>query len=134
MLSFISTYNFENYLVISMTITVIGISIGIINSYNEFGNIIRLRQVDATRVLEGLPTDVTLTPEDFIANPELAEIFGVTGTDTNLEIALESNEHFEFIQNELAQNELAQNEFAPIDFDNLMALYEVIEAFISSFF
>jgi len=122
-----------------MTITVIGISIGIINSYNEFGNIIRLRQVDATRVLEGLPTDVTLTPEDFIANPELAEIFGVTGTDTNLEIALESNEHFEFIQNELAQNELAQNElaqneFAPIDFDNLMALYEVIEAFISSFF
>jgi len=82
-----------------------------------------VRQVDTTRLHEGLPTDVTLTPEDFRAQPELAEIFDVTDTNTNLDIALENNEHYEFIQ----------NQFAAVDYDNLMTLFEIIEAFFTSF-
>ena len=43
---------------------------------------------------EGLSIDVTITQEDFTNHPELAEILGVTDTTTNVEILLESNEHF----------------------------------------
>jgi hypothetical protein len=119
----ISNLHLENYVVISVAITVIGITFCIINSLNEFGNVTRVRQVDTTRMHEGLPTDVTLTPEDFRAHPELAEIFDVTDTNTNLNVALESNEHYEFIQ----------NQFAAVDYDNLMTLYDIIEAFLTTF-
>jgi hypothetical protein len=119
----ISNLHLENYVVLSITITFIGLTIGLINSYSEFGNVTRVRPVDTTRVHEGLPTDVTLTPEDFLAHPELAEIFDVTDTNTNLNVALESNEHYEVIQ----------NQFAAVDYDNLMAIYDIIEAFFSTF-
>jgi hypothetical protein len=119
----ISNLQLENFVILSITITVIGITFCIINSLNEFDNVTRVRQVDTTRLHEGLPTDVTLTPEDFRAQPELAEIFDVTDTNTNLDIALENNEHYEFIQ----------NQFAAVDYDNLMTLFEIIEAFFTSF-
>jgi hypothetical protein len=121
----ISNLHFENYVVLSITVTVIGIGITfyLINSFSEFGNVTRVRQVDTTRVHEGLPTDVALTPEDFIAHPELAEIFDVTDTNTTLNVALESNEHYDEIQDQLAA----------VDSDNLMTLYQIIEAFLTSF-
>jgi hypothetical protein len=123
MLTIISNQNYDDFIVLSFTVAIIGITFCLINSFNEFGNVTRVRQVDTTRVHEGLPTDVSLTPEDFRAHPELAEIFDVTDTNTNLNIALESNEHYEFIQNQLAA----------VDYDNLMTLFEIIEAFFSSF-
>jgi len=58
-------------------------------------------QIDTTRVNEGLPTDMTLTPEDFAADPELAEIFGISENNTMLDLSLESNEHFEEVQNQI---------------------------------
>ena len=127
MLSFFTNQNLDNYVVLSFTITIIGITYCLINGMNEFDNITsvrqdnvtRERQVDTTRVHEGLPTDVTLTPEDFIANPELAEIFDVTDPNTNLDIALESNEHYELIEN------------AAVDNGNLVT--QIIEAFLSYF-
>lgn len=123
MYTVISNLNLENYIILSITITVIGGTFCIINSFHLFSNVTRVRQVDTTRVQEGLPTDVTLTPEDFRAHPELAEIFDVTDTNTNLNVALESNDHYEFIE----------NQFAEVDYDNLMTLYQIIEAFLSSF-
>jgi hypothetical protein len=124
MLSFLSSQNFDNFIALSITITIIGMTFCIINNLREFDNVVMERQIDSTRVHEGLPTDITLTPEDFRTHPELAEMFGVTDTDTNLDLILESNEHFELVQNQLAA----------IDYNNLITLYEVIEAFISSFF
>ncbi len=80
-----------------------------------------VRQEDTTRVEEGLPTDVTLSPEDFAANPELAEIFGITDTNVNLDIALESNEHFEAVQNQAAS------------IDYFKIIYDTIEALVTFF-
>jgi uncharacterized protein YpuA (DUF1002 family) len=78
-----------------------------------------VRPTDLSRLEEGLPTDVSLTPEDFAANPELAEIFGVTDTNTNLNLNLESDQHFEAVQ---TQNEINLDNFdnfrLPDDFDN----------------
>ena len=124
MYNLLSNYNFDHYVTLSIAISVIGITFCIINSYREFDNVIMERQIDTTRVHEGLPTDISLTPEDFRTHPELAEIFEGADTDNNLNIILESNEHFEQVQ----------NQFAAIDYNNLMTLFEVIEAFISSIF
>jgi hypothetical protein len=119
-------FNFDNYITLSIAISVIGITFCVIKSYRGFGNVFTGRQIDSTRVQEGLPTDVTLTPEDFRAHPELAEIFEVADTDNNLDLVLESNEHFEQVQ--------VQAQLQPVESDNLTALYDIIEAFISSFF
>jgi hypothetical protein len=125
MLHLLANQNFDNYnyiaISLAITVTILGLTFCLINSLREFDNVVMERQIDTTRVIEGLPTDFTLTPEDFRANLELVEIFGVT--DNNLNIILESNEHFE----------LVKNQFATIDYNNLMTLYEVIEAFISYF-
>jgi len=123
MLHYLFDHNYDNYVALSMVITVIGITFCIFNSYREFDNVVTERQIDSTRVHEGLPTDITLTPEDFRNHPELVEIFGVADTDNNLAVALESNEHFEQVH----------NQFTAIDYDNLMTLYEIIADFISSF-
>jgi hypothetical protein len=139
MSSFFSYPNMDHYIAISITITFIGVAIGLFNNYNGFNNVTRVRQVDTTRVHEGLPTDVSLTPEDFINDPELAEIFDVTDNNTNLDIALESNEHYEFIENQNAEAEAAAEAAAAaaaeagFDYDNLSRLYDIIEAFLSSF-
>jgi hypothetical protein len=122
MLNFLTNLNYENYVILSITISVIGVTFCLVNSFSEFNNVTRVRQIDTTRVQEGLPTDITLTPEDFRAHPELAEIFGVTDTDNNLDLILESNEHFEYIQ----------NQYTVIDYDSIITLYDVIEAFIST--
>jgi hypothetical protein len=122
MLNFLTNLNYENYVILSITISVIGVTFCLVNSFSEFNNVTRVRQIDTTRVQEGLPTDITLTPEDFRAHPELTEIFGVTDTDNNLDLILESNEHFEHIQ----------NQYTVIDYDSIMTLYDVIEAFIST--
>jgi len=58
----------------------------------------RLAQVEAARAQKGLPTEVTITPEDFRLNPELADIFGVTGVNESINITLETNAHLEYQQ------------------------------------
>jgi hypothetical protein len=117
---------YENCLMLGAVTTVIGVglfitthySLGVINN-----NLVRERIIDSTRVEEGLPTDITLTPEDFRLNPQLAEIFEVTDTTRNLDIALESNEHFQ---------DVVVNQY-PI-LDNLTALFDSISNFIGLFF
>lgn len=126
MLNFFANSNFDNPIPISLAITVtvavIGITYGIISSLRELDTVIMERPVDTTRIHEGLPTDLTLTPEDFSANPELAEIFDISDTDNNLNIILESNEHFELVQDQIAA------------IDYLNNFIEVIQHFLTNFF
>ena len=111
-------------LTLAITITCMAMTIYIIKTIPQVDGVNMERQIDTTRVQEGLPTDVTITPEDFRANPELAEIFDVTDTDANLNVALESQEHLEMLE--------AQS--ASINFDNVMAVLEELEAIFSYFF
>jgi hypothetical protein len=116
-------FNLDNILILCYTITFLGVTYNVIIRYIALNNATMVSEIDTTRVNEGLPTDMSLTPEDFAADPELAEIFGITDTNTNLDIALESNEHFEQVQNQIANNNLPTisdifNE------DSLLSLYE----------
>ncbi len=126
MLYIISNLELENYYVVIVAITALGITFILINSYGylEDFNIVRPRPVDTARIQEGLPTDVTLTPEDFMRNPELAQIFEGVDVNQNLDLVLEGHEHFEQLE----------NQFAAIDYNTLMEFYDIVEAFISSFF
>ena len=129
MFTFIANQTSEHLLILSVAITVIGVTFTLINNYNnnynyslaELDNVVRERVVDSTRVHEGLPTELTLTPENFTDNPELAEIFGVTNTDNNFDLILESNEHYEAMQNLV------------VDYENFGTTLDVIRDFSSSF-
>jgi|SRR5882757_5341887 len=127
MFTFIANQTSEHLLILSVAITVIGVTFSLITHYNNNYNLadlnvlVRERVVDSTRVHEGLPTDVTITPQDFINNPELAEIFGITNTDNNLELVLESNQHYEATRN------------LAVDYDNFGILLDIIRDFLSSF-
>ena len=58
----------------------------------------KLAQVEAARAQKGLPTEVTITPEDFRLNPELVDILGVQGGNESVNITLETNAHLEYQQ------------------------------------
>jgi hypothetical protein len=117
-----SNVNMDNFVTLAIAITVIGLTLSLINSYIQYSNNVQ-GQIDSTRVHEGLPTDISLTPEDFINHPELVEIFGVQDQDNNLNLNLESNEHFE----------QQQNQPPAVDYTDLDTIYDIVENFISSF-
>jgi hypothetical protein len=139
-LKFLTDQNFNSLLIISVTIAVIGVSLTLINSYTEFDDVTGERVIDTTRVHEGLPTDVTLTPEDFINHPELAEMFDVTNTNKNLDLVLESNEHFEETRDLAVDHENINSLLDMItDFyffynDYLFTIVNVVKDLFSSFF
>jgi uncharacterized protein (DUF58 family) len=114
----------NHYLAFSfaIAITVMGMTVCLIKNIHHTDDV--ERQIDTTRVQEGLPTDVTITPEDFRAHPELAEIFDVTDTENNLDVSLESQEHLEMLE----------DQSTAISYNNIMAVLEAIEEFISYFF
>jgi len=118
------TYN--HLLILSVSIMVVGVAFTLINNnlanINNVQNFVQERVVDSTRVHEGLPTDITLTPEDFRNHPELAEMFGVTDINNNLNLVLESNNHFETMRN------------LAIDYENFLNLIDTIREFLFSFF
>ena len=122
---FVAEQVYNNLLVCSivLSVTVIGMTILTMKYIHHMNGVNVERQIDTTRVNAGLPTDVTLTPEDFRNNPELAEIFDVSDTETDLDLALESQEHLEMLE----------NQYADISYNNFMALLDAIEAFISYF-
>jgi len=129
MFAFIANQTSEHLLILSVAITVVGVGFTLITNYNnnynynlaELDNVVRERVIDPTRVNEGLPTDLTFIPEDFINNPGLAEMLGVTNTDTNFDLVLESNEHFEAMQNLV------------VDYENFGTTVDAIRDFSSSF-
>jgi uncharacterized protein (DUF58 family) len=122
---FVAEQVYNNLLVCSivLSVTVIGMTILTMKYFHHMDGVNVERQIDTTRVNAGLPTDVTLTPEDFRNNPELAEIFDVSDTETDFDIALESQEHLEMLE----------NQYADISYNNFMAILDAIEAFISYF-
>jgi hypothetical protein len=75
---------------------------------------------------------MTLTPEDFSNNPELAEIFGAPDTNANFQVVLESNQHFEAMQNQYALIDLYNNLLVDL-INQLNFLYPYVEPFISPF-
>jgi hypothetical protein len=114
MLNFLSNQSYELIVTASFTVTFVAITCCFVKSLGVFGNVTIDRPIDITRVQEGLPTDVTITPEDFRNHPELAEILEVGDTDVNLDLILESNEHFENVE-------------------RFLSLYDTIVAFFSYF-
>lgn len=126
MLNYVINTNLNDYVMLTFSVTLIGITYCMINNYRN--NVLMVRQVDTTRVNEGLPTDLTLTPEDFTNNPELVEIFEGVNPNQNLDIILESNEHF---NEHLVQIE---NQFSIINYDNLITLCDLIVDFCSYLF
>jgi hypothetical protein len=92
-------------------------SSGILNNINDGAN-----TIDQTRANANLPTDVSISPEDFSNNPELADIFGVEDTSVDLNLLLESNYHFDLHQHQA------------IDYDALIRFYDLIDLFISALF
>jgi hypothetical protein len=83
---------------LSITVTTfisLGIAYKVYRSITNSNHINRMRQLEAERTQEGLPNEVTLTPEDFAANPELAEIFEITDVDQNLDLNLQTNDHLD---------------------------------------
>ena len=138
----------ENVSFIIAAIIVVGLTIAHINVHIINTNVPFVRPIDSARAAEGLPTEVTLTPEDFRDNPDLAEIFDVTDVNNDLTINLEGNDHLNFADNlENIHNQgllrqenlndnlnIVENLMATIDLNYLMEIYQVIEAFFSTFF
>jgi len=154
--------------IISITITIVGLSYYMLNCYAIYYylNQVSVRPIDATRVQEGLPTDVSLTAGDF-ENPEdlvaLLREFGAPEEEENVNMALENNEHYVNIQNQIENenplirlhtaieniittinvevNTMLENYYAADSADLLVSIqdlimrfYTLIEAFIQSFF
>lgn len=131
MLNNIPNFDLDIYVTICYTLSVvgmIGLTVCFIYSYRQITyvpNVTPVRQIDTTRVEEGLPTDISLSPEDFRDNPELAEIFGITDSNTNLDVALESNEHFEQVQNQELMQQI-QNQLTTVNTDNFTTANDII--------
>ena len=87
-----------NVRLILAVVIVVGLTIAHINIHIINANAPFVRPIDSARAAEGLPTEVTLTAEDFRNNPELADIFDVTdGND--LTFNLEGEDHSNFADN-----------------------------------
>jgi uncharacterized protein (DUF58 family) len=99
---FVAEQVFNNLLVCSfvLSVAVAGMTVFMMN--NHMDDVILERQIDTTRGHAGLPTDVTLTPEDFRNNSELAEIFDVSDTENDFYLNLESQEHLKMFENQYA--------------------------------
>jgi hypothetical protein len=67
-------------------------------SYTELTLLWRVRQVEAVRAQDGLPSEVIITTEDLRLNPELADILEITDLNHNVNVALETNAHLEYLQ------------------------------------
>jgi hypothetical protein len=89
---------FNNISIIVITTVSVGIAYKFYICYTNYTLLNRVIQVEAARAQDGLPSEVTITPEDFRLNPELAEILEVTDVNNNINVALETNAHLEYIQ------------------------------------
>lgn len=117
----------DTYFTVCFTLICSCITICLIYNCRVIMNNPMINQIDTTRVNEGLPTDMTISPEDFAADPELAEIFGITENNTMLNVNLESNEYFEEVQNqiEIINRENIMNAINNLNNgDPLMSLYD----------
>jgi hypothetical protein len=113
--------DFDSIIVIVSAITSVGLTLSVYNSYTEKYYMDRVKQAEAARAQEGLPSEVTLTPEDFEKNPELREIFGVTDADSNLNLALETIEHIDYQDNQDAAEDV--NDYLDLGGDFLSAVF-----------
>jgi hypothetical protein len=63
----------------------------------------RMAQTELARAQDNLPESVEISPQDLAANPELAEILGITEADVgnNLNVTLQTQEQLEFVDLQL---------------------------------
>lgn len=98
----------------------------------SYYNYSRLVQQDLNRIAEGLPTEVEITPEEIIDNPELEEIYGAAADDGFLVFLLESHEQY------LRNQQIADFLLNYIDnlpqADQLWTLYSYIEPILDALF
>jgi len=107
--------------IIAATVVCFGVAYKFYNYYTGTILLNRVRQVEAARAQDGLPSEVTITPEDLRLNPELADILEITDLNNNVNVALETNAHLEYTQFQ----------------ESLMAQQNIIEfivSYISSYF
>jgi len=96
------------------------------------------RPRDPARLAEDLPTDVALTPEDFRNDPELLDMFEITDVN-NVNIILESNEHFQNLQSQEVVLTFTQKVFNAMNssqeilFELINYSQEIILALINAF-
>jgi hypothetical protein len=101
MLNLLLNQNIDNtVIIISVSIASVGLALSWYNGYTANYFLSKFRQVEDSRAQENLPNEVTLTPEDFKQNPELAEILEVTDVDNNLNLHLETQEHLEYLEHQ----------------------------------
>jgi hypothetical protein len=133
--------NIQYFSIIIVTVISVGVAYKLYNRYATIYYINRVRQVEAERAQENLPTEVSLTPEDFRLNPELAEIFEVTDLDNELDLNLETNEQLN-VQEHLDNNmdfifgteEFLEHLGDQEVLDYLMGYYEPLILMILDFF
>jgi hypothetical protein len=94
----LDTNSYQSLPLIIISIITVGVAYAMYHSYKEHHLLNRLITVETEREQEGLPNEVTLTPEDFRLNPELVEMFGITDVDNNLGFDLQTNEHLEYLE------------------------------------
>jgi|SRR5882757_5191662 len=113
----------DNVYYLPVAVTTIGLSFFIYIKYSETICARRVDEINSTRVQEGLPNDVTITPEDIKNNPELAEVFDISDVNANVNIILESNEQFEVVQ----------NQYVAFEFPTLIDIFNTIGTVVSAF-
>jgi hypothetical protein len=82
----------------------------------------RMLETTLERAEEGINSGVTLTPEDFRQNPELAEMLNITGVEEEININLETQEQVEFF--EFQGGQLDTRDITEVLDDALMNLVE----------
>jgi hypothetical protein len=92
--------NIDNIIILAGTITFVALTFSLYNGYTNYYYLNKVRQVEAARAHEGLPSELAFTPEELRDNPELAEMFEVTDVNKGLHLNLETNAHLEYLENQ----------------------------------
>jgi hypothetical protein len=86
------------FVVICVSLAIIEAGYRMYTQYHHDQLLNRMVESNLVRAEEGINNDVTLTPENFIQNPELAEIFDITDVENGININLETQEQTEFME------------------------------------
>ena len=131
-------YLFSNWFSSVAVVATTVVSVGIVYKFYLFDKNLtlleRVSKVEAARAEKGLPSEVTITPEDLRLNPELVDILGITDLNNNVNVALETKAHLEYTQ--FQEMVMDHNHFLDHFFDYFYHLFflEDIVTFVFSIF
>ena len=131
-------YLFSNWFSSVAVVATTVVYVGIVYKFYLFDKNLtlleRVSKVEAARAEKGLPSEVTITPEDLRLNPELVDILGITDLNNNVNVALETKAHLEYTQ--FQEMVMDHNHFLDHFFDYFYHLFflEDIVTFVFSIF